>query len=303
MQSVYQQFDTPATDLYTSGMLSYRHAFHAGNHADVLKHLVLTCLLDAFTAKEKPFTWIDSHAGAGMYRLDSTEARTTCEADQGIRLLVNDPDVPDAAKPYIQLCRSQIAGGLYPGSPAIVRHFLRRRDQLILCELHTAEIENLRRNLGGDSRIHIHHRDGFDALTALTPPEPRRGLAFMDPSYELPQDYQRTADACRILRRRWPAATIVLWFPVVGRRARELERLRTELYSLSAEVSVLEAVLNVSKPDPETGSLWGMTGSGLFIIQPPWKLHEDLSVLLPWLSSRLSAASPDRMWELAERMK
>lgn len=282
-------------------MLSYRHAFHAGNHADVLKHLVVTRLLEALTAKDKPFTWIDSHAGAGMYSLDSVEARTTCEADQGIRLLLNDPDVPEAAESYIRLCRSLIADGRYPGSPGIVRHFLRPHDQLILCELHTTEIENLRRNLGGDSRIHIHHRDGFDALTALTPPEPRRGLAFIDPSYELAEDYQKTAEICRTLRRRWPAASVVLWFPVVGRRSKELEHLRTELYGVCAGATLLEAVLTVRQPDPETAGLWGMTGSGLFIIQPPWKLHEELSVLLPWLASRLSEASMDQMWQLAER--
>jgi len=282
-------------------MLSYRHAFHAGNHADVLKHLVLTRLLDALISKDKPFTWIDSHAGAGLYKLDSAEARTTCEADHGIKVLIHDPVVPESATSYIRLCRSLIADGLYPGSPGIVQHFMRNQDQLILCELHTTEIENLRKNFGGDRRIHIHHRDGFDALSALTPPDPRRGLAFIDPSYEIPEDYKKTAEICRILRRRWSAASIVLWFPVVGRRSKELEGLRTEMYNLSSGVTLLEVVLHVMKPALGTGSLWGMTGSGLFIIQPPWKLHEDLSVLLPWLASRLCKSSADQMWQLTER--
>ena len=143
-------------------MLSYRHAFHAGNHADIFKHSVLSLIVSYILKKPKPFSYLDSHAGAGIYNLESSEAKKTGEAAKGIEHIFSLNDIPELLHDYIEICKSLYENErTYPGSPEIVRSLSRNEDQLTLMELHTAEIENLKDNMGGDSRIHIHHRDGY----------------------------------------------------------------------------------------------------------------------------------------------
>jgi len=272
-------------------MLSYRHAFHAGNHADVLKHTVLSRIVLHLVQKDKPFSYIDTHAGAGMYNLDADWAKKTGEAEGGILQLFDRTDVPALFAPYLGICRDLYADGhQYPGSPEIVRALSRADDQLTLMELHTAEIDILRTNFSGESRFHIHHRDGFSGLAALCPPDPRRGFALVDPSYETAADYVQTADTLLSVHERWPVGMLVLWYPLVGRRTAEIGLLKDRFYT-SEIPGILTAELLVDEPEPTApdaagpdGAGYGLYGSGLLIIQPPWKLVPELEEMLPFLA-------------------
>jgi 23S rRNA (adenine2030-N6)-methyltransferase len=182
-----------------------------------------------------------------------------------------------------------------------VRSFARAHDKLTLLELHPAEIDNLRVNLAGDARVAIHHRDGYSGVLALSPPEPRRGFALMDPSYETADDYEKTAETLIALHRRWPVGILALWYPIVARREAELAGLK-DRFATSGIEGILTAELLVKKPqqaengpdepgDPgETDGLresaggFGLLGSGMLIVSPPWKLEEELSSILPWLA-------------------
>jgi 23S rRNA (adenine2030-N6)-methyltransferase len=270
-------------------MLSYRHAFHAGNHADVLKHAVLFRIVSSLLAKDKPFSYLDSHAGAGIYPLDGEWARKTGESDAGILRLLDRPDAPGSIKPYLELsARYRREGNRYPGSPEIARVLAREDDRLVLVELHPAEIDNLRQNLSGDRRVHIHHRDGYSGLLALTPPDPRRGLALMDPSFETTDDYARTAETLIAVHRRWPVGILALWYPLVPRRAGELALIK-DRFAVSGIPGVLTAELRVrdapAATDGEEG--FGLVGSGMLVVNPPWKLESELREFLPWLAQSL----------------
>lgn len=284
-----------------ASMLSYRHAFHAGNHADVLKHAIVSRIAIALLAKEKPFSYLDTHAGAGIYCLDDEWAKKTGEAEKGIERLLERDDIPPLLVPYVDLCAAFFKSGhQYPGSPEIVRSFARAQDRLTLLELHPAEIENLRANLAVDSRVRIHNRDGYAGVLALSPPEPRRGFALMDPSYETADDYEKTAETLIALHRRWPVGILALWYPIVARRESELARLK-DRFATSGIEGILTAELSVKKPQSsehgqeelveqeerdaprESAEGFGLLGSGMLIISPPWKLEEELSVILPWL--------------------
>ncbi|HPS45198.1 MAG TPA: 23S rRNA (adenine(2030)-N(6))-methyltransferase RlmJ [Treponemataceae bacterium] len=275
-----------------ASMLSYRHAFHAGNHADVLKHALLSRIAIGLLAKDKPFSYIDTHAGAGIYSLDDEWAQKTGEAARGIARLLESEDLPPLLAPYRDLCADFFrTGHRYPGSPAIVRSFAREQDQLTLLELHPTEIENLRANLLGDERVHIHHRDGYSGVLALSPPTPRRGFALMDPSYETADDYARTAETMIALHRRWPVGILALWYPIVARRDGELSLLK-ERFAAAGIPGILTAELRVREEaeapadGQESTEGYGLLGSGMLVINPPWKLEAELSSFLPWLADR-----------------
>jgi len=265
-------------------MLSYRHAFHAGNHADILKHSVLMRILGYMGQKDKPFTCIDTHAGAGIYDLDSEWARKTGEAAEGIGLLLDRADIPAFFLPYTALCRSyRDSSRQYPGSPELERVCSRPQDSIILMEKHPAEIGILREHLGGDPRIHIHQRDGFSGLAAICPPDPRRGMALVDPSYETSGDYELAAETLIAAHRRWPAGILVLWYPILGRRRDEIFVLKDRFRGAGIP-GILCAELLVDESD-DGG--FGLAGSGLLIIQGPWPLAGELETALPWLAGVL----------------
>lgn len=267
-------------------MLSYRHAFHAGNHADILKHAILSRIVLHFAHKEKPFSYVDTHAGAGLYGLDADWAKKTGEAERGILSIIDRQDIPEGLAPYVQVCRKTYAQGhRYPGSPEIVRCLSREGDQLTLMELHPTEIENLRENLSGDPRVHIHHRDGFAGALALCPPEPRRGFALIDPSYETGDDYEKAAETIIGLNRRWPAGTIALWYPLVGRRAENLLSMMNRIAAAGIP-DVLIGEMTVT-PHAADDDGFGLYGSGMLIVRPPWKLKEETDAFLPWLATAL----------------
>ena len=300
-------------------MLSYRHAFHAGNHADILKHSMLMLILQSLQKKDKPYTLIDTHAGAGIYTLDDERAVKTGEAAEGIVRLVRaaetaPADVPEELLPYLKLCGEYEKQGKYPGSPEIMRNFLRpvagaakggaksvgeprsstaspAQDKLILLELHNTEIDVLRINMkrnADSSRIHIHHRDAYEAMSALVPPEPKRGLLLMDPSYEVDSDYTNVMDSLREAHRRWTSGIICLWYPLLKRRQAETAELKAALADCAAKTpsSFMTAELLVDSEDIETG----LYGSGMAVINPPWHLDDSMRKTLPYLASVLAAS-------------
>ncbi len=281
-------------------MLSYQHGFHAGNHADVLKHSILTLILARLAEKDRPLTYMDSHAGAGYYDLNGERALKTGEASSGILRLLGRDDPPGKLKPYLDLCERLYADGArYPGSPGVASALTRPDDNLILMELHPAERERLKASMSDDRRCHVHFRDGFAGLAALSPPTPRRGLALVDPSYETEDDYANVAKAVRTLARRWPEGIVAVWYPLVARKAAGTETLKADVVA-SATGGVLCAELRaVPRAEPRAGLRaetypngapeggWGMYGSGMLVANPPWRLDEDISGILPWLSRTL----------------
>jgi 23S rRNA (adenine2030-N6)-methyltransferase len=278
-------------------MLSYLHGFHAGNHADVFKHSVLTLLLETLTAKPKPLTYLETHAGAGIYDLTSAQARKTGEAADGIkRLWARQAEFPELAAYFRAIAALNPAGALvrYPGSPQLARCALRTADQLILMELHPSEAQNLRHTLGDDPRAHLHHRDGCEGLPALLPPRPPRGLVLLDPPYEVKTEVRHVADAVLAAYRRWPSGCYALWYPRLGvqrdQAAQLLNRLARHLPAL------LIAELWVR---PQTDE-FGMHGSGFIFINPPWHLETQLRILLPRLAAVLAVAPLEKPGWLLE---
>ncbi len=272
-------------------MLSYLHGFHAGNHADVLKHAVLTLLLDALLAKPKPLVFLDSHAGAGVYDLTGEQARKTDESKEGIgRLWSQRESFPELARYFDAIAALNPDGGYgrYPGSPQFARHCLRAEDRLILMELHPTEVRTLRHALGGDPRVNIHHRDGFEGLAALLPPTPPRGLVLIDPPYEVKTDYGRVATCLAAAHARWPTGSYAIWYPRLGVQRDHADQL---LRKISREIpEFLVAELTVCTQSDG----FGMHGSGMVLVNPPWRFEERLGALLPRLAATLATGPLQR---------
>ena len=266
-------------------MLSYRHAFHAGNHADVLKHFLLVELIRYFSQKEAPFWYVDTHAGAGVYALDTGYATKLAEHVDGIGRLWNRSDLPAPLAEYVKLVRELNPDGklrAYPGSPWLAQRLLRREDRLRLFELHSSDSALLQDNfraLGADvqRRTIIALTDGYAGLKAVLPPLPRRGLVLIDPSFEDKSDYSTVVLALKDALTRFATGTYMLWYPQLVRA--DSQRLPAALKSLPAK-NWLHIALSVCAP-AEDG--FGMRGSGLFILNPPWTLHKTLQEVMPYL--------------------
>jgi 23S rRNA (adenine2030-N6)-methyltransferase len=266
-------------------MLSYRHAFHAGNHADVLKHLILVQLIRHLGQKDKPFWVIDTHAGAGAYNLDAAHARKLAEHQGGIGRLWTRPDLPAPVADYVDLVRRCNPGERlrkYPGSPLLALWTTRGQDRLRLFELHGSDARLLRKNFRDvGKRVIVEESDGFAGLRALLPPPPRRAIALIDPSYEERQDYERVIHAVKDALSRVPGGIYAVWYPQLTRlEAHELPR---RLKKLPAR-EWLHTVLRVRAP---SGDGFGMHGSGLVVFNPPWTLHDALAAALPFLVEAL----------------
>ena len=265
-------------------MLSYRHAFHAGNHADVLKHCVLLQLLRHLNLKDKPYWVVDTHAGAGRYRLDSEQAKKNSEFAAGIGRLWQADGLPPALADYVDLVRHFNDDGRlrhYPGSPSLALQVMRASDRLQLFELHGSDYQALGRTLAGEARrVTMHQADGFLGLKSVLPPPPRRGLILIDPAYEDKRDYMRVVATVKEGLARFATGTFAIWYPLLQRGdARQLpERLRR----LSDKW--LDARLTVATPAADG---FGMHGSGMFVINPPWTLTASLAEVLPWLAEHL----------------
>jgi 23S rRNA (adenine2030-N6)-methyltransferase len=267
-------------------MLSYRHAFHAGNHADVLKHLVLVQLTTYLTQKDKPFWYIDTHSGAGAYALDSGYAVKLCEYKDGIGRLWTRNDLPEALATYVDLVRKLNPDRrlqAYPGSPYFALWTLREQDRLRLFELHSKDARLLQETFKDAGRqVIIEPTDGFAGLKSLLPPAPRRALVLIDPSYEDKQDYERVFHELRDALTRFPGGTYALWYPQLTRL--DAHELPQRLKRLPAK-SWLHVALRVNEPAKDG---FGMHGSGMFILNPPWTLHKTLEEVMPYLTEVLA---------------
>ncbi|MDO6446801.1 23S rRNA (adenine(2030)-N(6))-methyltransferase RlmJ [Colwellia sp. 1_MG-2023] len=264
-------------------MLSYRHAFHAGNFADVLKHSVLTLVLEYMTRKEKGFYYIDSHSGAGMYSLADEYAQKTGEFKDGIAKLINQADIPEALIDYVNLIKSFNEDGeldYYPGSPAIAKYFDRRQDSAHLFELHPNDIQLLSEYCQRWHKSHVNQSDGYQGVLGLVPPPSRRGVVLIDPPYELKEDYSKAVKTIINAYKKFATGTYILWYPVVKR---ELVVAMQNQFSQSS----IKNVLQVEYCQLEDTDEYGMTGTGLFIVNPPWQLNKQLSEILPFVKEKL----------------
>jgi 23S rRNA (adenine2030-N6)-methyltransferase len=268
-------------------MLAYRHAFHAGNHADVLKHLVLVQVLRHMALKDKPYTLLDTHAGAGGYSLESEYAQRNAEYADGIGRLWDAPALPPPLADYVARVRDFNGGGRlaqYPGSPAFAQMLLRPGDRLHLYERHPTDHRILAAYLGERPHTRVVLADGFGAIARELPPPSRRGVTLIDPSYELKTDYAQTLAALRAALQRFPTGTVLVWYPLLPLvEAAQLPR-RLRAASRDAPRGWLHATLHVC-PGGEGG--WGLTGSGLWVLNPPHTLHAALAQALPVLVERL----------------
>ena len=267
-------------------MLSYRHAFHAGNFADVLKHSVLTLVLDYMTRKEKGFHYIDSHSGAGMYQLSDEYAQKNGEYKNGIAKLLNEQNLPEALQAYVDLVKAlnpdnnQEDLNLYPGSPAIAKHFMRRQDSTHLFELHPTDIEHLENFCTRWKKVFVKQSDGYQGVLGLLPPPSRRGVVLIDPPYELKEDYQKAVNTIINAYKKFSTGTYILWYPMVHRaRVNEM----VNCFTNSDVKNLLQIEFCLSKDNDE----YGMTGTGLFIVNPPWLLAKQMSDVLPYLATKL----------------
>jgi 23S rRNA (adenine2030-N6)-methyltransferase len=266
-------------------MLSYRHAFHAGNHADVLKHAVVVQLLHYLGKKDKAYWYIDTHAGAGAYALREGYATKNAEFDTGIGKLWGRSDLPAALSDYVDEVAALNPDGelrFYPGSPYLAWRLMREQDRMRLFELHTTEIDVLRHRFhDAGRRVMIYAGDGFDGIKALLPPPPRRALVLIDPSFEDKRDYSRTLKCVEESLERFATGTYAVWYPQVTRP--ESQRFPEQLKRLQ-DKNWLHVTFSVSKP-PEDG--FGLYGSGMFILNPPYTLEASMKETLPWLVKTL----------------
>lgn len=264
--------------------MNYRHGFHAGNFADVLKHVVLLGALDALTRKPAPLAYLDTHAGRGLYALDSEAARKTGERRGGIDRLLDAHGLPPLLRRYLDAVRACDAGtppARYPGSPWLALHALRPGDRALLCELQPDEAAALRANLAHERRAHIHQRDGYEALPALLPPSEKRGLALIDPPFEAQEaEFKLIQRALAQVLPRWPQGVYAVWYPI--KQARTREPFWRWLHGCGAK-QVLAAELAVRA---ENSSL-RLNGCGVVLLNPPWKLDQALAAALPVLAQLL----------------
>lgn len=270
-------------------MLAYRHAFHAGNHADVLKHAVLVAALKHLAQKDKGFRVVDTHAGAGAYALHAPQAQKKGEYHDGIERLWATRGLPALLSDYLVQVRAFNGSGelqRYPGSPALARALLRPQDELSLYELHPTDHALLDRQFNGDRQVHVGRGDGFAGLKAQLPPPTRRGLVIIDPSYELKTDYAAVVAAARDTLTRFADAVLLIWYPQLTlREAAQLPQRLKVVAQAQAKKGWLHARLSVAEPDQHG---YGLLGSGMFIINPPHPLKAALSAALPVLQDKLA---------------
>jgi 23S rRNA (adenine2030-N6)-methyltransferase len=270
-------------------MLSYRHGFHAGNFADVLKHSVLSLVLEYMTRKEKGYCYIDSHSGAGMYQLTDAYAQKTGEYKDGIAKIINDENAPEELKLYLDLIKKLNSGeqletgedlDVYPGSPAIARQLVRRQDSSHLFELHPSDNEHLTDFCQRWRKVFVKQSDGYKGVLGLVPPPSRRGVVLIDPPYELKEDYQKAVKTIIKAYSKFATGTYILWYPVVKR---DLVTSMQEMFVNSEVKNTLQVEFCLNHDTEE----YGMTGTGLFIVNPPWQLAQQLETILPYMKEKL----------------
>lgn len=262
--------------------MNYRHAYHAGNFADVMKHALFMAVIDYLKLKEKPFFVLDTHAGTGLTDLSGIEAQKTGEFHRGIeRVLEADPLHP-ALESYVAMIRKLGGGDLsqYPGSPLIAREMLRGGDRMALCELHPEDAVSLKQLFRRDEQVSVHEMNGYQALKSMLPPKERRGVVLIDPPFEQRSEFQDIRTALDDALTRWPTATYMIWYPVKDP---------------SVSGDFLEKMMNDGPPKTllcelrlETADPTRMTGCGMLIINPPWTLAGEARDLFNWLADLMA---------------
>ncbi|WP_336935188.1 23S rRNA (adenine(2030)-N(6))-methyltransferase RlmJ [Vibrio cholerae] len=268
-------------------MLSYRHSFHAGNHADVLKHIVQSLILNSLQQKEKPFVYHDTHSGVGRYDLTHEWSEKTGEYKQGIARVWQQDNIPAELDSYLGAIRQLNQGETlryYPGSPRVARAHLREQDRMVLTELHPSDYPLLEQEFHRDRQVSIYKEDGFARLKASLPPQERRGLVLIDPPYELAKEYRDVVRAIAQSYKRWATGIYAIWYPVVNRC--DIDDMLEGLQGLEIR-KILQIELGVA---PDTNER-GMTASGMIVINPPWTLESQMQSILPFLKQAIAPAT------------
>lgn len=264
-------------------MLSYRHSFHAGNFADVLKHTVQTLIIQALKQKPKPFVYFDTHAGAGRYDLTTEMGQKKAEYKDGIEKTWQQDDIPELLLPYINIIKQLNPDGKltsYPGSPLIADSLMHRNNRLELSELHPSDFMWLKQEFKDVNNVNIKQCDGYKHLISKLPPIQRRGLILIDPPYELETEYDDLIKSIKQAHRLFSTGIYAVWYPMVSRH-------HVKQFCDKFKNSGIKDILKIEmcvKPDSEE---YGMTGTGMIIINPPWKLAKQMQEVMPWLLENL----------------
>ncbi|MDH7785037.1 23S rRNA (adenine2030-N6)-methyltransferase [Ochrobactrum sp. 19YEA23] len=279
------------TSRETSAIMNYRHAYHAGNFADVVKHVILARIIDYLKRKDQAFRVIDTHAGIGLYDLKGVEAGKTGEWTGGIHRLVDavdkgqiEPAALELLTPYLDAVRAVNADGKlrhYPGSPYVTRHLLRKQDRLSALELHPQDAAKLAKRFDGDYQVRVIELDGWLALGAHLPPKEKRGLVLVDPPFEIEGEFDRMVDGLAKAHKRFGGGTYALWYPVKDRK--ETERFAKRLYETDIP-KIMQIELAIRAPSPEPR----LDGTGMIVVNPPYTLESEMQTLLPTLTKLLA---------------
>ncbi len=269
--------------------MNYRHAYHAGNFADVIKHIILTALITSLSRKDSPYCYIDTHAGTGYYDLEADQSKKTKEFEGGIEKVIRQDNPPALIRHYLD-CVHKINNQLtntkfsslryYPGSPMLARYLSRPHDRIVACELQPQEYRALSSAFAGDKQVAVHHMDGFLGLKAFLPPPERRGLILIDPPYEDPAEFTRIAQTLPVALKRFNTGIYAIWYPI--KEKAEVKSFYSALKK-SIDLPIYSIELTIYPDLPQH-----LNGSGMIIINPPWQLEDSMKEILPWLWNSLS---------------
>jgi 23S rRNA (adenine2030-N6)-methyltransferase len=287
-------------------MLSYQHSYHAGNHADILKHFVLSYVMEYLNKKEKPYTFFDTHSASGVFDLLDNKSLKTSEAQNGIIKLINQNDLPQQLDVYLNVVKDNLKNNIYFGSPKIEEFFIRQQDTLILSELHPSEFQNLKNNFHKTSKnVQIHNRNGWEMIKALTPPKTKRGAVLIDPSYEQKEDYDIAAKTISFINKKWSNGIILLWYPLLKYRQDEINFMiqsicnnvkennqNTEIVNLQLCIADKDSHTEVElSENAEVNKIPRLYGSGMLVINAPYLLKENTELVIKYLESILKMES------------
>lgn len=287
-------------------MLSYQHSYHAGNHADILKHFVLSYVMEYLNKKEKPYTFFDTHSASGVFDLLDNKSLKTSEAQNGILKLINQNDLPQQLDVYLNVVKENLKNNIYFGSPKIEEFFVRQQDTLILSELHPTEFQNLKNNFYKTSKnVQIHNRNGWEMIKALTPPKTKRGAVLVDPSYEQKEDYEIAAKTISFINKKWSNGIILLWYPLLKYRQDDINLMIQSICNNVKEnnqnIEIVNLQLCIADKDSHTevelaenaevNKIPRLYGSGMLVINAPYLLKENTEPVIKYLESILKMES------------
>ncbi len=287
-------------------MLSYQHSYHAGNHADILKHFVLSYVMEYLNKKEKPYTFFDTHSASGVFDLLDNKSLKTLEAQNGILKLINQNDLPQQLDVYLNVVKENLKNNIYFGSPKIEEFFIRQQDTLILSELHPTEFQNLKNNFYKTTKnVQIHNRNGWEMIKALTPPKTKRGAVLIDPSYEQKEDYEIAAKTISFINKKWSNGIILLWYPLLKYRQDDINLMiqsicndvkennqNTEIVNLQLCIADKDSHTEVELAEnAEVNKIPRLYGSGMLVINAPYLLKENTEPVIKYLESILKMES------------